>query len=236
MTDGQAVGFGQAGGGASGNGAQQQTPVEATPSEFVTRQEFETLIDKRIQSLKDKRLSDVDRQVKEKLEQLEQRFMELKEAGLNPAPAALDAAKAEIVRQALTSQQQAQAQAQQQGGQAAQDAMEAAVQEIYEEYGVTLLTNDPEAQEISAKMQAGQLTPRGFLKAIEAATKAKAAREQQAKGNQAAARMPGLGGGGAATAGLEAQYRAEVTEAQKRGGGEAVLQVRRKYRAKGLNV
>lgn len=183
----------------------QQEGAEPT---YITTQELDERLGKRfsslednvarqIQSLSDKAESRITKQVNEQLGQLDTQYADLKAAGIPVTDEMLKDAKAKVVQDSLA------AQASEAGdgkeavptGDPVNDFINARTQQLYQEYGLVVEQEDPEAKAID------QSDPWKFLNTLEAQLQVKKDRvgADPEKVADPAKTMPALGTGGSAT-------------------------------------
>ena len=155
---------------------------------------FEDTVARQIQSLSDKAESRITKQVNEQLGQLDTQYADLKAAGIPVTDEMLKTAKAKVVQESLAVQAS-------EGGDGKEPApaadpvnsfINARAQQLYQEYGLVVELDDPEAKGID------QTDPWKFLNTLEVQLQAKRERVGDApdKAANPPATMPALGTGG----------------------------------------
>lgn len=219
----------QAAGQPSDDGIQEGAAPAESP-QFVTvdvlKHSLEEL-ERKIQSMSDKKGDRLRKEVEKRISEIEERY---KAVGMQMP----DAVKQRIVDEyLLNSREDADEEVAQPPRDPIVEAVNRRALEIDKKYGIVLEQGDPEFSKINFRT----LDPIEYLESREAAAKAKAERLAKSKSQAAsglpAARAPVIGQG-EATGDLMAQYLREIQQA--RPGSEEALQIRRKYRQKGLNL
>jgi hypothetical protein len=245
--DKQAVSF--AGDGQSQVNSQpvSQEPAKAeneqeTAPEYLTREEAQRLFEeqkndllKQTQSLTDKASSRLDKQLRSEIKKVNDVIDLQKKAGINITPEqertmrqmAYDNAIGQVGEETDDSEKGAAKPLEVNDPQQVMKAATAAVidglvTDIYKEAGITVFENDPELEMID------KTTPMAFLNSIKAAVEKKRQRIQTAPET----RIASLGKGQQTN--LEAQYLEEKKKVQ--GDVNALIELKKNYRAKGLQV
>ena len=192
----------------SGDGQEPGQPEGTEPTYITTQQlddrlgkglderfsSFEDTVARQIQSLSDKAESRITKQVNEQLGQLDTQFADLKAAGVPVTDEMLQNAKAKVVQDSLAVQAS-------EGGDGKEpiapvdpvnDFINARTQQLYQEYGLVVERDDPEAKGID------QSDPWKFLNTLEVQLQTKKERvgDVPDKAANPAATMPALGTGG----------------------------------------
>lgn len=232
---------------ASEPGSQEPAPQEQESQEqpqYLTREEVQSLLDaqkdellRQTQSLTDKASSRLDKKLRDELKKVDEVIALQKAAGLQITPVQESALRAQVYDKALkelgTEEGSDSAPAAQQGfqddpSQAAQKAAAAVIngmaEEIYKKAGIMVMPDDPEASMVD------QSSPVAFLTTLQQAVEKKKQRVQTAP----EARITSLGRGQQPNTNLEAQYLEEKKKYQ--GDVNALIELKKKYRAKGLQI
>lgn len=226
----------------SGEVVEQTTELDASPQpQYVTRDEMDQITRKAIDDALGRQVrlyGEGQTKLMSKLDALDANIKSLREAGVDISPVAEMKLRDKAYKEALTSSdtttpQQVSPVAQQDALQAASpDRVNSMAAAILQNMGVTFEEGSPEIKMI--KMNG---SPFEYLESITLAASAWKKRTSEKPNPEA--RIPGLvGGTGQAKQDWQAEYRKEITEAQKDpiSGVEKALQVRRKYRGLGHAV
>lgn len=157
---------------------------------------FEDSVARQIQSLTDKAESRITKQVSEQLGQLDTQYADLKAAGIPVTDEMLQNAKAKVVQDSLAVQASEAGDGAEPGTIPTDDPVNsfinARTQQLYQEYGLVVELDDPEAKAID------QSDPWKFLNTLEVQLQAKRERvgPEPEKVANPAATMPALGTGG----------------------------------------
>lgn len=221
-----------------GQGTEEQ---EQETTEYLTRQEAQRLVEqmkdevlRQTQSLTDKATSRLDKKLKEQLEIVNDVIELQKKAGITVTPEQERALRQEAYDKAFSTLDDeersavsgTQPQRQDEPGEAekAQAAiMQNLTMDVYKEAGVELYPGDPEVELIDYS------TPAAFLKSLRAA----AGKKKQRIETPAGGRITSLAQKGQQKS-LEAQYLEEKAKIQ--GDVNALIELKKKYKAKGLQV
>jgi len=214
--------------------------VEGSAPQYFTRQEAQRLRDdimedvkRQTQSLTDKASSRIEKKVQDELKKFDEVVALQKQAGIDLDPVGLKAARQDIIASVLSKvDDDLPPVAQPKAEQKSPDPQEAVVaftnqaaEAIFEELGVVVEPEDPEAKDISHD------SPKEFLKSLRKAAEAKKQRIE----TPGEVRVPGTQSGSVSNQSLENQYKAEMLE--NRGKGTRVgAAIKEKYREKGVNV
>lgn len=225
----------QTGSGSNGQAsAVQNTASEQAPGaqKLVTLDEVQRLIDQAVrqsQSMTDKASSRVQKELTEQVSRLQEEIGQLVKSGAEvPEELASSLAQAQEATRTANKKAELQPMVQQQVG------------DIQQKYGVTLVPGDGFFEQVNDKGSAWQ-----FLATLEEQTALKAAAVEQVAPPQSqpqrqeqapVTRVPSLGpnAGQRVDGDLYAQYQRDVQKL--RPGSEAVMQLRRQYRRKGLDI
>jgi len=226
---------------ASDQTSQEVSNQEQEPSPYLTREEAQRLFEeqknevlKQTQSLTDKASSRLDKKLRDELKKINDVIDLQKKAGIPITPEQERALRQEVYDSTIKqfgeeeepSDKTAQPNIPQDPQQAAQMAaaavIDSLVKDVYKEAGVTVMEDDPEAELIDRS------SPTAFLTSIRQAAEKKKQRIQTAP----EARITTLGKGQQSN--LEAQYLEEKNKIH--GDVNALIELKKKYRTKGLQV
>lgn len=212
---------------------EQQQPQYLTLKEaqrLLEEQKDEVL--RQTQSLTDKASSRLDKKLRDELKKINDVISLQKEAGIPITPEQENAMRQKVYDKALqqfgeeeeptTTAQEQPVDPRQMAEMAAAAVVSGMANDIYKEAGVTVKDNDPEAEMVDHS------SPTAFLNSLRAAVEKKKQRVQTAP----EARITTLGKGQSTN--LEAQYLDEKKNIQ--GDVNALIELKKKYREKGLQV
>jgi hypothetical protein len=220
------------------SGSIQQGAGNGQPK-YATSDDLKSLRDeitRQMQSLTDKAENRITRQIREQIAQAQMVYDEVGKSTLPPD------VQARLAQQALEQLNSGGAAHAQSG--VPTDVIRAtnmAAQALVEDAGIEFGPDDPEFSLVNLNAP----DPKSYLASVRKAVAAKAqrlqsnptaqqAQPQQAQQGNPAARLPNVGAGASASGDLMAQYQREA--ASVRPGSEELLQLRRKYRSKGLSI